>query len=137
MGNEYGEGNPTEYPAAYQGVFAVGAINEASRRAPFSNTGPNIALCAPGTNILSTLPMKPSAYRKPDETQYAAWSGTSMATPHVTAAAALVRARYGSLGAEQVRDRLQETAAKLPAMKGKNRTNEYGTGLLNLKDAVS
>ena len=55
MGNEYGEGNPTEYPAAYQGVVAVGAINEASRRAPFSNTGPNTALCAPGTNILSTL----------------------------------------------------------------------------------
>ena len=84
MGNEYEDGNPTEYPASYPNVIAVGAINEASNRAPFSNTGNHIALAAPGTNILSTLPMKQSVARKAEDTRYAAWSGTSMATPHVT-----------------------------------------------------
>ena len=137
MGNEYAEGNPVEYPAAYPGVVAVGAINEASQRADFSNTGGHIALTAPGTHILSTLPMKPSAARPKDQTKYAAWSGTSMATPHVSAAAALVVARHPDLTPQQVAERLKATATKLPAMGGKPRTNEYGAGLLNLRDAVS
>src|SRR5262249_8628049 len=81
MGNEFKEGNPIEYPGAYPNVIAVGAISEANERAYFSNTGKRIAICAPGVNILSTLPMKKSVGRK--ETKYAAWDGTSMATPHV------------------------------------------------------
>lgn len=137
MGNEYAEGNPVEYPAAYQGVVAVGAIDETSRRAHFSNTGRHIALSAPGTNILSTLPMKPSAARPKDQTKYAAWSGTSMATPHVTAAAALIIAEDPDLTPKQVGERLEATATKLSAMAGKARTVEHGAGLLNLKDAVS
>lgn len=137
MGNEYAEGNPVEYPAAYQGIVAVGAINETSRRAHFSNTGRHIALSAPGTNILSTLPMKPSAARPKDQTKFAAWSGTSMATPHVTAAAALVIARHPDFSPQQVGERLKATATKLSAMAGKARTAEHGAGLLNLKDAVS
>ncbi|HJZ66960.1 MAG TPA: S8 family serine peptidase, partial [Blastocatellia bacterium] len=91
----------------------------------------------PGTNILSTLPMKPSPYRTREETQYAAWSGTSMATPHVTATAALVIARNPSLTHDQVAKKLKATATKLPAMKRRHRTIEFGAGLLNLKDAVS
>jgi Subtilase family len=50
MGNEYEEGNPTEYPAAYDGVMAVGAVDEVDRRESFSNTGAHIALAAPGVN---------------------------------------------------------------------------------------
>lgn len=137
MGNEYAEGNPVEYPAAYKSVVAVGAINETSRRAHFSNTGRHIALSAPGTNILSTLPMKPSAARPKDQTKFAAWSGTSMATPHVTAAAALVIAKHPDFSPQQVGERLKATATKLSAMAGKARTAEHGAGLLNLKDAVS
>ncbi len=137
MGNEYQEGNPKEYPAGYPGVVAVGAIDEANRRAPFSNTGPAIAVVAPGTNILSTLPMQPSAERAADETEYAAWDGTSMATPHVTAVAALVRARDPNLNTNQVEAKIKDTATKLDAMKGKTWTKDYGAGLLSLKDAVS
>ncbi len=137
MGNEFGEGNPTEYPAAYPGVVAVGATTKANRRASFSNTGKHIAVAAPGNNILSTLPLLPSASRKAIETRYAEWSGTSMATPHVTAAAALVIARDPTRGPKQVADRLKSTATKVPAMSGKSFTNEFGSGLLNVQAAVS
>ena len=58
MGNEFEEGNPKEFPAAYEGVLAVGAVDEVGRRASFSCTGPHIGLVAPGVNILSTVPMQ-------------------------------------------------------------------------------
>ncbi|MGE5220475.1 MAG: S8 family peptidase [Chloroflexota bacterium] len=137
MGNEFAEGNPIEYPGAYPGVVAVGAIDEANRRAPFSNTGRHIDLSAPGVNILSTLPMKTSRARKKVDTKYNAWDGTSMATPHVTAAAALIIARHPDWTPVQVADHLRATATKVPEMGGKDRTREHGTGLLNLKDGLS
>lgn len=136
MGNEYQGGNPVEYPAAYGGVIAVGASDEANHRAYFSNTGKHIHLCAPGTNILSTLPMQPSNCRAATEVEYAAWSGTSMATPHVAATAALILAKHPGLTPEQVDGRLKRTASRLPDMGGKRKTKELGAGLLNLSKAV-
>ena len=135
MGNEYQDGNPTEYPAAYQTVLAVGAVAETLRRAVFSNTGQHIALVAPGSNILSTLPTKGSAFLS--ETDYAAWSGTSMATPHVAGAAALVSAKRPSWDAVQVKGRLTSSAQKLPAMGTNKRTAAYGSGLLDVKAALT
>jgi len=134
MGNEYLEGDPTEYPAAYPNVIAVGAIDESDRRAYFSNTGTHIALIAPGTNVLSTLPMKKSVAR--GQTKYGAWNGTSMATPHVAAAAALVLSRNLALKPKDVGNKLKNTATKVTAMKNKKKTKEYGTGLLNLRAAL-
>jgi subtilisin family serine protease len=135
MGNEYEEGNPTEYPAAYDGVLAVGAIAENRQRSYFSNTGRHIGICAPGSNIFSTLPRRKSSYRT--EQLYASWSGTSMATPHVAAAAALVAAADPSKGPAEIVAHLREKASTLPAMRSKPRTNEYGDGLLDLKRALS
>ncbi|MEN3333297.1 MAG: hypothetical protein V7641_2662 [Blastocatellia bacterium] len=137
MGNEYREDNPVEYPAAYPGVIAVGATSKANRRAAFSNTGRHIGISAPGLNILSTLPMAPSAARNEDETEYAIWSGTSMATPHVSAAAALILAANPDLSPQQVAERLQSTATKLRAMGDKGSSQEYGYGLLNIENALS
>jgi subtilisin family serine protease len=137
MGNEFNEGNPTEYPAAYGGTIAVGATTKSKGRASFSNTGKHISIAAPGYNILSTLPLLPSAEREKDETKYAIWSGTSMATPHVTAAAALVIASDPNLSPQQVAEKLKSTATKLPAMGGKSFTREFGYGLLNVQAAVS
>jgi subtilisin family serine protease len=134
MGNEFEEGNPVEYPGAYPNVIAVGAINEANERAYFSNTGKRIAMCAPGTNILSTLPMKKSVAR--NQTKYAAWDGTSMATPHVCGGAALVQAKYRQFLPADVTKKLEDTAAKLPAMGGKKWTKEHGNGLLDLEAAL-
>ncbi|HYQ82244.1 MAG TPA: S8 family serine peptidase, partial [Anaeromyxobacteraceae bacterium] len=135
MGNAGDQGNPTMYPAAYQGVLAVGAVAESLRRASFSNTGRHIAISAPGVNILSTLPTRPSPpYRT--ESGYASWSGTSMATPHVAGGAALVLARNPGWTSQQVKDRLRGTAAKVPGMRGRPWSPAYGDGLLDLEAAL-
>jgi subtilisin family serine protease len=134
MGNDFLHGNPTEYPAAYDNVLAVGAIAENRERSSFSNTGAHIGICAPGSHILSTLPRRPSTHRT--EKMYASWSGTSMATPHVAAAAALVAARHPGKSGAEIAEHLRKNAATLPAMRGRNRTQEYGDGLLDLKAAL-
>ena len=134
MGNEYGEGNPIEYPAALPGVLAVGAIGANRRRSGTSNTGKHIGLMAPGVSILSTLPMKDSPFR--EEVEYEAWDGTSMATPFVTGVASLIWARRPSLTPAEVRDILVSKTTRLAAMKGKKRTNAYGSGLVNARKAL-
>jgi hypothetical protein len=130
MGNEHDHGNPVEYPAAYGHVLAVGAVAETNRRSPFSNTGAHIGIAAPGSNVLSTLPTKTSPYR-PD-TSYASWSGTSMATPHVAAAAALLAAQHPDWTPADTKEHLRKGAAKVAQMGGKNFTEEFGDGLLDI-----
>lgn len=133
MGNEYLEGNPTSYPAAYPGVIAVGASDEMDRRASFSCTGPHITLVAPGERILSTTPTYPCELA--DYLDYDSWPGTSMATPHVAAAAALLLAKQPKLRAAQVRDILARTADNTPAQK-KSFDNQFGNGRLNVAAAL-
>jgi subtilisin family serine protease len=134
MGNEFKEGNPVEYPAAYPGVIAVGASDEVDRRASFSCTGAHIALVAPGERILSTTPRYPSELAQ--TTMYDSWPGTSMATPHVAAAAALLFAKSPALIPAQVRARLTATADRVPSQSvWPNR--EYGAGRLNIAAALA
>jgi subtilisin family serine protease len=135
MGNEFEEGDPTEYPAAFENVVSVGAIAEDRRRSSFSNTGDHIDLVAPGSRILSTVPRTRSPFR--DETNYVSWNGTSMATPHVAAAAGLVAGVHPQWGPAEVSEQLRDTAAKLPAMRGRDFTRQYGAGLLDLTAALS
>jgi hypothetical protein len=136
MGNEFLKGNPIEYPAAYPNVIAVGATKRNNTRAPFSNTGSHITLSAPGVGILSALPMQPSAARSVTETEYALWDGTSMATPHVSAAAASIVARNPNLAPAQVTQRLTSTAKKVPGLGGKASNSELGAGVLDLANAL-
>lgn len=132
MGNGYQEGNYIEYPGAHEGVLAIAALDEANRRARFSSTGPHVALSAPGVNILSTVPLKPSKACKRDEVEYAAWDGTSMATPHVAAAAALLRAKYPSMSPVEVVKKLKAGVNKL-----KDKPQYVGSGLLNVEKLLS
>lgn len=136
MGNEFEENNPKEYPAGYPDTIGVGAVDESHRRASFSNTGRHIKLVAPGVNILSTVPRVKASFA--DDTSYDSWPGTSMATPHVTGAAALVyihkpKSRAAGLA---VARRLIATATKLPAMGAKDFTPQYGAGLLDVAAAL-
>lgn len=133
MGNEFEEGNPTSYPAAYPGVIAVGASDEMDRRASFSCTGRHIALVAPGERILSTTPLYPSEFA--ETVEYDAWPGTSMATPHVSAAVALLLKKHPKLTPAQVKDRLMKSADSVPGQE-RPHDNKYGAGRLNVAAAL-
>lgn len=151
MGNE--SSSIQSYPAAIPRVIAVGATRIDDRRASFSNYGPHISLTAPGEAIWSTLPTYPGNqgyYPRPTfpptpdltrpiirDTDYAAWNGTSMASPHVAAAAALLKARHPNYTVAQVRQKLEQTAHKVPAMMGQNFSHEYGFGRLDLERLLS
>lgn len=136
MGNEFEEGNPTEYPAAYEGPLGIGAVDETDKRASFSCTGPHIGLVAPGVNILSTVPRIKASFA--DTTDYDSWPGTSMATPHVAGSAALmyVGKDKSKAEADAIATRLKSTAKKVAGMKKKKFTREYGHGLLDLAAAL-
>ena len=133
MGNEYAEGNPVEYPAGYSGVIAVGACDEMDRRASFSNTGDHIDLVAPGVRILSTVPQYPSLFAA--TVLYDSWPGTSMATPHVAAAAALLKARDGSLKPVDVQESLRASADRV-SHQAAHPDEDYGWGRLNIANAL-
>ena len=132
MGNEYETGNPIEYPAAISGVCAVGATDHADRRGGFSNTGKHISLTAPGVAIVSTTPTYVYGHGMSD---YDAFDGTSMAAPHVSAAAALLLAEDPTLTPAHVIKKLQRSADKVPGMK-KRPNSIYGWGRLNIEAAI-
>ncbi|UQN08023.1 S8 family serine peptidase [Deinococcus sp. QL22] len=150
MGNERQQGSPISYPAAIPGVIAVGATGLNDTVASFSNAGNHITLCAPGVAIWSTVPTYPGqvgyqALPGPGgaargrsiarETNYAAFNGTSMAAPHVSAAVALLLAK-GTKPAD-VLELLKTTADPVPGMRGQTWHPDYGAGRLNLRRLLS
>lgn len=124
-GNAGQSGNAPLYPAAFSEPIAVGSISSDKQRSSFSNWGTYVDLVAPGDGIVSLWSSSDNTY---------AWaSGTSMATPHVAAAAALVFASNPTFTPAQVRKRLERTADDLgPA----GRDPEYGAGLVDPANAA-
>lgn len=86
------------YPAGYPETIAVSAIDSMNSIATFSNVGSNIDFAAPGVNINSI-----NGYK----------SGTSMATPHVAAAVAIVKSYNKNFTKEQVMEILKSNAVDL------------------------
>ena len=126
-GNESSDNdkNPA-YPASYvlDNVIAVAASNNVDEMATFSNWGRgNVHLLAPGENIVSTV----------IGNKYASYSGTSMATPHVSGAAALLLSHEPSLNPSQVRERLMRTSDKLKPYRSKIASS----GRLNIYNLIA
>jgi type VII secretion-associated serine protease mycosin len=117
--------DPVLYPAGYDGVIGVGAVDNAGVRWARSQVGPDVDLVAPGVSV--TVP----ANRSHD---YWTAEGTSFAAPHVAAAAALVRSRWPRMTADEVTARLLATAD--PAAGGRA-GGEYGHGIVNPYRAVT
>jgi subtilisin family serine protease len=123
-------GGELVYPAAYPEVIAVSATDQNNQIASFSSRGPEVDLAAPGVNIYSTYKGQ----------SYATLSGTSMAAPHVTGAAALIIDTKkcdlnldGVCTPSEVKQRLEQTAVDL-GTPGKD--NLYGSGLVNVYNAL-
>src|SRR4051794_24559282 len=104
--NETTPNYPCALPAA--NIVCVGATDNRDERASFSNVGAtSVDLFAPGVGILSTY-----------GTGYTYMSGTSMATPHVAGALALVRQAAPTLNANQLKQELLDGADRVPALAG-------------------
>ncbi len=132
MGNS--STDDVEYPAAYPGVIAVGATTPRNGRADFSTMGGWISVGAPGTGILSCIPRWWEQDGTGDELLYDYWDGTSMATPFVSALAALVKERHPGATQYQVKKLIENTATDIEAP-GFDR--ETGYGLINAAAAAS
>ncbi|HET8527976.1 MAG TPA: S8 family serine peptidase [Gaiellaceae bacterium] len=141
-GNEYGLGNPVEYPAALlqpvgsNGVGGSGLVVTASdaggRRAAYANTGSWVSLAAPGDHVLGAVSQLSSALAYPRvDGVHGYASGTSFAAPQVAGAAALVWAANPSLTAAQVAQILKETASG-----GGRWTPQLGYGVVDVAAAV-
>lgn len=124
-GNEHSNNDtqPT-YPASYKNsnVISVAASDNADKRAYFTNWGKeSVHLAAPGVGILSTILSG----------RHKAYSGTSMACPHVAGAAAVLKAKLGLAPAE-LKARLMATVEQSSAL----RDVVVSGGRLNLYNAL-
>jgi thermitase len=103
-----GLADPVNFPEFEGRVLAVAAHDSTQCRASFSNYGSWVSVTAPGVDVLSTVPPATGS------TGFASWSGTSMAAPHVTGAAAAAWERYPSFNNIQVANLITQNNAAAP-----------------------
>jgi serine protease len=156
MGNEYEDGNPVEYPAAYaaelDGVMSVGAVGPSLTRSFYSNTGSHLEISAPGGSdrdggasgliwqaTILRSDSNPASVASPRFDRYAetGFQGTSMATPHVAGVAALLISQ-GLSNPAAVEAVIRKTARALGTADGDTpgRNREYGFGLIQPRSAL-
>jgi subtilisin family serine protease len=104
------------YPSSYDlaNVISVAATDHNDQLANFSNYGKSsVDIAAPGVSIYSTRPGTP---------QYMSLNGTSMATPHVSGVAALIKSEYPSMSFLQVKSRIFRGGEQKSSLVGKTTT---------------
>ncbi|MFD2372056.1 S8 family peptidase [Brevibacillus sp. GCM10020057] len=111
------------YPAAYEEVLSVAAVDHLKERADFSNFGDYVDVAAPGVDI-------PSTYIDND---YASLSGTSMACPHVAALAALVRSVHPDMKNSDVMELIRKSAEDLGPP---GHDQLYGYGMIDVNNTL-
>lgn len=112
------------YPASYTSVMSVAAIDSAKVVSSWSQKNSQVEIAAPGVAVTSTIPGN----------KYATWSGTSMATPHVSGLAALIWSHYPDCNNNDIRNAINASAEDLGAA---GRDQSYGYGLALAKNAYN
>ena len=116
------------YPSSYDNCVSVASTSTNDGRSSFSSYGFSIDVCAPGTNILSTV----------FNDSYTTMSGTSMASPIAAGCAAMIKSRFPTMTAGQVAEQLRTTADNIYGTAGNiSFTGKLGKGRVNLFRAVS
>jgi subtilisin family serine protease len=117
------DGLEVDYPAACRHVMAIAATDSSDSRLSLSSNGPEVDIAAPGEGIVSTW-LRPALY----------WfrRGTSMAAPHVSAAAALLWSWEPELDASEVQERLESGADDVNADSDPGWDPYLGWGRLNM-----
>lgn len=121
VGND-GPRAPPLYPAADRHVIGVTATDADDRLMPQANRGPQVAVAAPGVDVLAAAP----------DGEYAMTSGTSVAAAHASGVAALLLAVKPDLSPSALRQTLVRSARRVPG-----RPAEIGAGVIDALDAVS
>jgi thermitase len=119
--------NPT-YPASYAvpNILTVAAIDNKGQIASFSNYGKSsVHVGAPGVNIVSST-----------LAGYESWSGTSMATPHVSGIAALVLSHEPKLTNIELKNRIIATAKPISGLRGRVRSGGLANAYLALTNTL-
>ena len=114
------------YPASYNGVLSVASVTNNDIKSGFSNYGYKVDISAPGSSIYNTL----------NGNKYGSLSGTSMATPMVASAAALVKVKYPNYDGLQIGEVLRTTADPIDALNS-TFANKLGKGRLNVFNALT
>ncbi len=123
------------YPASLPGVIAVGATDPSSTTALFSNFGSRLNFVAPGVGILSTLATGMQGwFNTIVGSNFAVAAGTSMASPMVAGAVALLQAWKPSITYTEILNRLKLSAQDLGAA---GFDKYYGWGLVNAFGALT
>jgi serine protease len=142
-------GGSVRFPADQTNVVGVGALNAVKELAVYSNRGPEIDLVAPGGDcetdddddgtpdciFQQTLRFTAVQQGRYDDFCYCGLEGTSMATPHVAAAAALLYSQ-GFTDVASVRAALEQTAERLGDAPPGGRNNRFGNGLIRPASAL-
>ncbi|MFJ7493803.1 S8 family peptidase [Streptomyces sp. NPDC097727] len=133
-GNAYGAGTIGS-PGSAEKALTVAAVDKQDNRADFSSMGPLVRsyglkpdLSAPGVNINAAASQAVPGVNG----MYRTMSGTSMATPHVAGAAAILKQRHPDWSGQRIKDALMSSSKKLDAYT----PYEQGTGRLDVKAAV-
>ena len=110
------------YPASYNAVVSVAAVNSSGSLASFSQRNSQVEIAGPGVSVNSTW----------NNGGYNSISGTSMASPHVAGVAALVWSNHADCTAAQIRSALNATAEDRGSA---GRDTSYGWGIVKAKAA--